>query len=50
MRGENKKNMENDIDFESLDNEELSEILSVLEGMDDVIKEMVDDKNENSND
>jgi len=31
-------------------NEELSEILSVLEGMDDVIKEMVDDKNENSND
>jgi len=42
--------MENDIDFESLDNEELSEILSVLEGMDDVIKEMVDDKNENSND
>lgn len=42
--------MENDIDFESLDNEELSEILSVLEGMDDVIKEMVDDKNENNND
>lgn len=42
--------MENDIDFESFDNEELSEILSVLEGMDDVIKEMVDDKNENSND
>lgn len=50
MKGENKINMENDIDFESLDNEELSEILSVLEGMDDVIKEMVDDKNENSND
>lgn len=32
--------MNEEIDLESLDNEELVELLSVLEGMDDVLKEM----------
>lgn len=41
--------MNYDVDFENLDNEELIEILSVLEGMDDVMKEMVDKKNETDN-
>lgn len=41
-------NMNNDIDFESLDNEELVEILSVLEGMDDVIKEVGGSDEENN--
>ena len=40
--------MENNIDFESLDNEELVELLSILEGMDDTIKEMIGDKIENN--
>lgn len=40
--------MNDDIDFESLDNEELVEILSVLEGMDDVMKEMGGNDEENN--
>lgn len=40
--------MNNDIDFESLDNEELIEILSVLEGMNDAMKEMGGNDEENN--
>lgn len=38
--------MNNDIDLESLDNEELIELLSIFEGMNDVMKEMEGNKNE----